>query len=107
MPEWHNPGVWLVALGIIQLVLIALSWVGRKEFATNRQADKDRERIVKAEHAIDLLKKDVANLPTHETVHELRQDIGELKEGQARTDTKIDGIDRTVNRIDEFLRQNR
>lgn len=75
------------------------------------QVDEGDKALVQARHEIELLKRDVENLPTHKHVQELRDDIGELKTGQAENSTKLDGVTdkidmlrETVGRVDEFLR---
>ena len=66
--------------------------------------DENERTISTVDHRVAMVMKDVENLPTHATVQELRRDIGELKEGQVKTATALEGIDRTVSRIDDFLR---
>ena len=75
------------------------------------QIDEADRANVNARHEIEMLKKDVENLPTHKQVQELRDNIGELKTGQAENSTKLDGMDdkldtlrATVGRMDDFLR---
>lgn len=75
------------------------------------QVDEGAKALVQARHEIELLKRDVENLPTHKHVQELRDDIGDLKTAQAENSTKLDGVTdkidmlrETVGRVDEFLR---
>lgn len=75
------------------------------------QVDEGGRELSNARHQIELLKKDVEALPTHSTVRDLREGVAELKEGQAISRTKLDGVTNDIgvlresfNRLDDFLR---
>lgn len=121
--NWDSIRDWApIIIALIPNCVLAAQWVMRKQFATTDSVvsvhkvldDQDREqeaRITTALHRLDLMEKDIKQLPDYDTVNKLRDDIGELKEGQATTRGKLDGIKESVDllrdsllRIDEFLR---
>jgi hypothetical protein len=105
--DWSDPRVWAAVVIIFNFVFWVLGQVMRPRFATTTELNREAARTTANAHEIELLKQRVGNLPTHDTVQELRDDIGELKEGQARTGAQLEGIGRTVSRIDDFLRTNK
>lgn len=121
--SWQDVREWApIVIALIPLGVVAFQFVMRGRFATTESVvsvhkvldDQDREqdaRITTALHRIDLMEKDIKQLPDYDIVNKLRDDIGELKEGQATTRGKLDGIKESVDllrdsllRIDEFLR---
>ena len=121
--SWQDVAIWApIVIALVPNIVLAFQWAMRKQFATTDAVvsvhkvldDQQREqeaRITTALHEIALMKKDITQLPDFNTVNKLRDDIGELKEGQATTRGKLDGIKESVDllrdsllRIDEFLR---
>ncbi|MCX7366777.1 MAG: DUF2730 family protein [Alphaproteobacteria bacterium] len=121
--SWQDVREWApIVIALVTSGGLTWQWLMRKQFATTDSVvsvhkvldDQDREqsaRITTALHRLDLMEKDIKQLPDYDTVNKLRDDIGELKEGQATTRGKLDGIKESVDllrdslvRIDEFLR---
>lgn len=98
-----SPYVSLI-VSVIGFIVTILLWMARKEFATNSAVGAAMARANDAHHRIDLLSKDVKALPDHETVDAMREDIGEIKVGQAAMKSTVDGVKSTVERMDDFLR---
>lgn len=106
--------------GLVIVSLLASGWavlksMARKEFATTEDVraiataihdtKEDLQRQIDEErHRGELLKKDVEKLPTFSQVNELKEKVSEVREAQAGFDATLDGIKGTVDRIDEFLR---
>ena len=103
-----------LAFVILQALFLLFMVLMNSKYASKRDVAVVADRADDAHHRIDLLKKDVEALPTHETVNQLRVGVGELKEGQAVSRTKLDGVSSeigqirtTLNRVDDFLRTNK
>lgn len=109
--DWSDPRVWAAICIAGQFFFWVLGQVTRPRFATVAQLDLEKAARIAVAHDVALLKQRVDGLPTHDTITEMREDIGELKTGQAESKTQLRGVDDkldllrdSVNRMDDFLR---
>lgn len=100
-----------VALIFGQAIVLFILFLLKGTFATKKDLSGAVELGANAHHRLDLLEQRVSQLPTHDTIVEMREDIGDLKTGQAETKTKLIGVDEkldllreSVNRMDDYLR---
>lgn len=96
---------------VAQAIFLLVIFLMKASFATKKDLSGAIELGANAHHRLDLLEQRVGQLPTHDNMQELREDVGELKEGQARTGAKLDGMGREIGlireavvRVDDFLR---
>ncbi len=99
--------LFVVAQAIVLLVILLM----KSNFATKKDLAAASELGANAHHRLDLLEQRVGHLPTHDTLQEIRDDVGDLKEGQAKTVAGLDGLGREIGlvraavvRVDDFLR---
>lgn len=103
--DWLTVAAALLAAvaGSVGSAFVTVRWVLRKEFATHASmlqvadALKDtatdlQRQIDEQRHAHALLEKDVANLPSFRQIDGLKEDVGELKQGQAVSREKLDAL---------------
>jgi len=100
-----------VALIFGQAIVLFILFLLKGTFATKKDLGGAIELGANAHHRLDLLEQRVNQLPTHDTIVELRDDIGELKTGQAESKVKLTGVSEkidlvrdSINRMDEYLR---
>ncbi len=100
-----------VTLIVGQAVVLGILFLLKGTFATKKDLGGAIELGANAHHRLDLLEQRVNQLPTHDTIVDLRKDIGALKTGQAENNVKLDGVDEkidlvrgSINRLDEYLR---
>lgn len=100
-------------LGLIfgQAIVLFVLFLLKGTFATKKDLGVATEQGANAHHRLDLLEQRVNQLPTHDTIVEMREDIGELRTGQAKSEVKLTGVDEkldllrtSVTRMDEYLR---
>jgi len=103
-----------VTLIVGQAVVLGILFLLKGTFATKKDLSGAIELGANAHHRLDLLEQRVAQLPTHDTIVEMREDIGELRTGQAKSEVKLTGVDEkldllrtSVTRMDEFLRSSK
>jgi len=101
---------WEITLKIVEVALLVanivvlgvVAWM-RGTFASKKELAGVIELAADAHHRLDLQDERIKNLPTSETVRELREDIGELKQGQAVSREKLDGIKDSVSMLRESI----
>lgn len=100
-----------VALIFGQAIVLFVLFLLKGTFATKKDMSGAIELGANAHHRLDLLEQRVGQLPTHDTIVEMREDIGDLKTGQAESKMKLTGVDEkldllreSVNRMDDYLR---
>lgn len=110
--DWKAAGDF-AQLGLIfgQAIVLFILFLLKGTFATKKDLGGAIELGANAHHRLDLLEQRVNQLPTHDTIVELRDDIGELKTGQAESKVKLTGVSEkidlvrdSINRMDEYLR---
>lgn len=109
--DWSDPRIWAGVVIVAQFFFWLLGQIYRPRFATVVQLEYEASQRIAIGHEVALLKQRVDGLPTHDTISEMREDIGELKTGQAESKTQLRGVDDkldllrdSVNRMDDFLR---
>lgn len=103
----------LAELGFIIVQAAALGAIVflKGTFVTRKQHESGEAGTAKAHHRLDVLEERIKGLPDHATIQSLRDDIGGLKEGQATSRAKLDGLKdgmdlvrEQLGRMDDFLR---
>ncbi len=113
------------AAAAIGSAFVTVRWILHKEFASQAsvamvaEAIKDIEgdlqkQIDQSRHDHAMLAKDVSNLPSYRQIDELKDSVGELKQGQAVSREKLDGVKDDIaqlrlsfDRLGEDLRRNK
>lgn len=100
-----------LGLVVAQCVFFAFMFFMKGTFATKKDVGGALEVAADAQHRIDLMAERMKNMPTHDTIEDVRGSIGDLKIGQAESKTKLDAMDenvkrivRTMDRVEDFVR---
>lgn len=67
------------------------------------QIDESDRKIVGGRHEVELLKKDVAQLPSYSDINRLREAISELTNNVGKLSSDVEGLDGSVARVDNSV----
>ena len=104
----NEPMAWIaVAQMIYNFVIGVYLWINRRYQATNKRVDEVKEdltlRIEDTERALVRVSTDVSHLPNRAEINSLRDDIRQLTGELSETKGRLNGINRAVDLINEFL----
>lgn len=120
--DWvTDPRIWAAIVIVVQFILIAAHWLGRKSFATTEdllavnkilqdQLDTAERENRDAHHKIELLEQKVKGLPDFEDIDKLRETVTKLDRSVAtlasevkNVDTNLERTSNSVDRIEQHL----
>ena len=93
-------------------VLISLGttlwmWITAGSRSNTAELKTVNDILIKHSERIQTLEQEVKHLPDKDTVVELKLAISDLKGTVGRLDESLSGVQRTVLRIDDYLRQDK
>lgn len=101
--DWSDPRIWAGVVIVAQFFFWLLGQIYRPRFATVSQLDAETAARVAIGHEVALLKQRVDGLPTHDTITELREDVGDMKERLVENSTRLESMGDKMDMMRETL----
>ena len=113
--EWaYDPRIWAAIVIVMQFVLVAAHWLGRKSFATTEdllavnkvlqdQVDTLEKVNTEAHHKIELLEQQVKGLPSFDDMDRLRTTVNQVDRNVATLTSEVKNIDNNLGRTSDAV----
>lgn len=95
---WFSVGQWA-----FNVIVAFYLFTSRKHAATNSRVDALTVRVEATEKDVISVKSGIKHMPDHDEITQLRSDITDLIGTIGETKGRLDGINRAVDLINEYL----